>query len=298
MKNNHLILPFILVLLAFFCFAKGLKAQDNSCNVQFAPQLQIGTNSIQTEQLESIVYAVDGDFYQLEMPFQQISKSQPLIIDLPAIQLKSGIHILSYYVKTKAGSEVEVTPVIGVKSQETPMLNEDNLLKSQATQMQTCACEQLLDGQEPDASNWFRFYENAEGDFALFTSEDKGKSWTRPAIADRTDDGCPEFAFAELSKASEKNGIEVLDVPLPFLDMVAYPSPFINELNLRLQVEELQDMVIRLIDTQGRVIEELVHKDAVGTIEHQFKTGGLAKGPYYISVKTEQGNYSRVVVRF
>ncbi len=280
-------------------FVGGLSlvpAQTPDCQLEFSPQLQISASNMKAEQLQSIVYSVDGDFFELQMPFQQVDVHHPLVLTLPSIELDEGIHIVSAYVQTASGEKLDVVSSIKVASEaNNDPIESKHLLRANGG-MQTCACEQLFDDQQPDVSQWFNLYKNAQGDHDLFISEDHGQSWTRPEINGRLKGGCPTFDFGNSALTLAKQGASEAQGAAPTLDWTAFPSPFKDKLNLKMQVSETESVVISLVDTQGRVLQQ-VHKQVSGTLMHEFETSNLAQGPYYITILTEKASYSRVVVR-
>ncbi|MEM7037123.1 MAG: T9SS type A sorting domain-containing protein [Bacteroidota bacterium] len=295
MKRNNIQQSLWLVLILWWATPNDTQAQAPNCQLAITPQVHLSTSGNAAVPLQSVIYAIDGNFYRLEMPFQTVTPQQPLVLTLPAMDLEPGMHVLDYYVKTQNGEKVTVVPELAVSSEEMATETMATLLQENESPLQTCACSQLLDGEAPDAGNLFNFQENAEGDYVLFTSPDKGKAWVKVPVAERSDNGCPQFALAAPVPVTAKSAAK--PTLLPALDWTAFPSPFAGELNLRLQLSQKENLRIRLLDTQGRVIQELSQKDVQGTFNHQFNTGGLAQGPYYLTVTTDRATYSRVVIR-
>lgn len=279
-------------------FAGGLplaRAQTPDCQLTFSPQLELRAPAGESAQLQSVVYAIDGDFFELEMPFQKLSADRPLILTLPSVDLEEGMHIVSYYVQTASGEKVRLNASIGMENEHSKTSVRE--LHSLPEGLQTCACEQLFEDRQPDASNWFNLYKNAEGDHDLFVSLDRGKSWDKAPISGRLDTGCPQFDFARPDGVLAKQADGETTSPVSNLEWTAFPSPFTEKLSLRITIpDQEEEFVIRLIDTKGQVIQQ-VTKRGSGTLEYDFETSQLAQGPYYISVLTKEASYSRVVIR-
>ncbi|MEM7037393.1 MAG: T9SS type A sorting domain-containing protein, partial [Bacteroidota bacterium] len=218
--------------------------------------------------------------------------------DLPGMELDPGLHVLTYYVRTKDGSPLESRAVLGVRTNDdkvAPIL--EMLDEGQSSGFGRCACEQNLDGEEPNASNWLNFFPSADGDYVLLTSDDKGQNWNQPTLAGRGPDDCPQFALSNLENGSDWSSTKTPEVAASLMEMTAFPSPFVDELNLRMQVDEPQDMVIRLVNVTGQVIAETTRTGAKGLVVHRFNTSNLAQGAYFITVETATGVYSQTVIR-
>ena len=273
----------------------SLSAQSPDCQLTFTPQLQLSPQGPQTEQIKAIVYAIDGKFFQLEMPALEASSQRPLVMALPTIKLDDGIHVISYFVETSSGAKMNVIPHIAVEGDPANGSPSAMELVGVGPEDHTCACEDLYEGQQPDANNWFSFNQNAEGGYDLFVSKDHGQHWNQPGFAGWSIGDCPEFIFSTPLEATTKQN-EVSQA-IPNLEWTAFPSPFVNELHLRMELPQKENVVVRLLDTQGRVIKEMSQTQVNGLLELDFDTSQLAKGPYYINVLTDQASYSRVVIR-
>lgn len=288
----------ILFTLLFGLFASEAIGQSPQCSVSFTPQLNLLVSEGQSARVQSIIYGVDGEFFELNIPSQSIVAGKPFFLDLPGMDLEPGLHVLTYYVNTEGGKPIQTQATIGIRTNEDqPVATVTQLSENQSESFGSCACEQVLNGENPDASNWLNYFPNAEGDYVLLSSDDQGKTWTKPGVLDHTGDGCPQFALANLEDGSTLSTTKTQATPRAFVEMTAFPSPFVDQLNLRIKVEPTRRMVIRLVNGLGQVMEEIVRKDVNGTIEMRFNTSDLPQGPYFITVESDQGTYSRTVIR-
>ena len=67
----------------------------------------------------------------------------------------------------------------------------------------------------------------------------------------------------------------------------AYPNPFKNNLNIKIEIKSGQTL-LRIVDSSGRDIEELVNKNLKhGTHEFRYNGHHLKNGLYFILLEND-----------
>ena len=73
-------------------------------------------------------------------------------------------------------------------------------------------------------------------------------------------------------------------------DIIMYPNPTQNEVNLNFSIAEQTEMVITVVDLTGKVLKQ-VDRNLFTTGKHQiqFSTSDLASGMYFVRMDSEKG---------
>ena len=88
-----------------------------------------------------------------------------------------------------------------------------------------------------------------------------------------------------------------LDASLPY-DIIVYPNPATEFFNLELNLEERSDMVVQLLDANGRVLQAHSFRNLAGEVNERFYLQGMKAGQYFINISTNEGSVTRPISVF
>lgn len=148
-------------------------------------------------------------------------------------------------------------------------------------------------------------------DLGVFSSVDYGATWA--PYMDGITDAILAFDLKisptnrKLRVASHGNGAyqrdlleqeitSVKEVTTTISEVSIFPNPVVQEATIQYELLKAQQVVIRLVDSAGRLVKALANEtQTVGQQKVTWTKGNLSTGLYYVQVMTEDGVLSRAV---
>jgi hypothetical protein len=90
--------------------------------------------------------------------------------------------------------------------------------------------------------------------------------------------------------AITENTVSIQKAPLTFAELVSYPNPAEEELNLKLYSTEYQNLDIEIVNIMGQSLKQNLHQAIAGENILRISVRDLPTGGYILRIKGEQGD--------
>jgi hypothetical protein len=79
--------------------------------------------------------------------------------------------------------------------------------------------------------------------------------------------------------------------------LVVYPNPSTGVFKLRLDVQGIEDLDIKVFDMSGKVVHLAKIENAQSSVEHEIDLSDMENGMYHIVLKSEGGVYNKMIMK-
>ncbi|MEM8524637.1 MAG: T9SS type A sorting domain-containing protein [Bacteroidota bacterium] len=130
------------------------------------------------------------------------------------------------------------------------------------------------------------YFTSARSACKTFSAWSDGRNGEGPKIYIGVVDHCEMVSQISTLEAEEQD----------FYLKAAYPNPVEQTINLELELMQTQAVSVSIMDASGRVIQQLESGQwSKGTAERQYDLSNLAKGVYFLTVKSKQRIFTKSI---